>query len=150
MKRLTLLLVALIAAIIGGTVIYFLVSVPRDLKADRLMREAHDAVKQKKDGEARTKLREVVKNYPRTDAGAAASSALFEIDEQERLQLQREVDALQKANGALAQRVAALESGSRKEAAVTTSTPQEPVVKKAPVRRKAAPKRHTTRRRRRR
>lgn len=150
MKRLTLLLVALLAAIIGGTVIYFLVSVPRDLKADRLMREAHDAAKQKKDGEARTKLRAVVKTYPRTDAGAAASAALFEIEEQERMKLQREVDALQKENATLTQRLAALESGSRKEAQVASAPASEPVVKKAPAKRKPAPKRRTTRRRRRR
>jgi TolA-binding protein len=151
-KRIILILVGLLSAIVGGTAVYFLIAVPRDLKADRLVREAHDLVKQKKDDEARRKLREVVKDYPRTEAGASASSALFEIEEQQRIRLEKQLAALQKENAELSRRLAALESEPTPAAPATLEKPAaapKPVIRKAPVKKKPVARRtarRTTRR----
>jgi TolA-binding protein len=154
-KRIILILVGLLSAIVGGTAVYFLIAVPRDLKADRLVREAHDLVKQKKDDEARRKLRQVVKDYPRTEAGASASSALFEIEEQQRMRLEKQLAALQKENAELSRRLATLETEPTPAAAPATlekpAAAPKPVIRKAPVKKKPAARRtarRTARRRR--
>lgn len=158
-KTLLLTLIALVAAIIGGTVAYLLLSVPRDLSADRLLREARDAVKEKKTDVAREKLRSVIASYPRTDAGAAATAALLQLESEEQRRLEGELATLRKQQSAsneaiktLSERVAEL---SKKPApAPVVATPPAakkapPVVKKAAPKKKAPVKRRTTTRRRR-
>jgi hypothetical protein len=153
MKRVILVLVGLLSAIIGGTVVYFLIAVPRDLKADQLIREARELVKEKKEVEARRKLREVIENYPRTEAGASASAALFEIGERERQTLKKEIEALQTQNAALARRVALMESKAaapppKVESPAPPPAPAKKLVIKKSTPKKKAPVRRTTRRRR--
>ncbi len=92
--RALLWLTAIASSILGAVVVYLVLSVPNDLRADSLLKEARKDLEAKKTDEAREKLSKIVQQYPRTDAAAAATVALVSIGVSERARLEKEIVAL--------------------------------------------------------
>src|SRR5215813_10682365 len=94
--RPALWLTALFASLLGAVVAYLVLTVPNDLEAGALLRLARAEV-QRGDGEkARQSLERVIQQYPRTDAAAAAAVALAALEADQRQQLARKVDGMQR------------------------------------------------------
>jgi hypothetical protein len=89
--RTTLILTAIMSMIVGAIVIYLVLSVPNDLRADALLKQARQDLGAGKTEDARTSLRRIVQQYPRTDAAAAATVALVTIADTEHQKLRREL-----------------------------------------------------------
>ncbi len=95
MKVRTLLTVtAIVSSILGAVVVYLVLTVPNDLKADALLKDAKKDLAAGQTNRARESLSRVIQQYPRTDAAAAATVALVKIAEQESEKLREEVDHL--------------------------------------------------------
>lgn len=96
-RRAVAILIAIVALLIGAGAAWVAISVPRDVRAETLLKDARTRL-QKGDREgARKSLQEIAKSYPRTDAGAAASYALFRMSEQEAAELRAKLDALDRS-----------------------------------------------------
>lgn len=93
-----LYLTAVVAAILGAVVVYFVLSVPNDIRADALLRDARQSMKDGNDEHARDALLRIVQQYPRTDAAAAAMVALDSLAQKERDELARAIIALRTSN----------------------------------------------------
>ena len=145
-----LTLTAIVSSILGALVVYLVLSVPNDLRADSLLRDAKKNIDAGKHAEARTELIKLVQQYPRTDAAAAATVALVSLADKEHQDLARTVSALRKQNDDQAKMLAGLQknvtdikNAPPKVVTVTAPPPaKKPPVKKAPV------KKRPTRRRR--
>ncbi|MBK5260924.1 MAG: hypothetical protein JJE51_15145 [Thermoanaerobaculia bacterium] len=155
MKVRTLLsLTALVSSILGSIVVYLVLTVPNDLKADAMLKSARTEFSEGKIAKAHDSLTRIVQQYPRTDAAAAATVALVKIDEQERGKLANEIDRLRSAQSAQSKLITDLQNSvveikntpPPKPAIVQAPAPEKPVVKKAPAK-NPAPKRTTRRRR---
>ena len=96
--RPVLVFTGIVSAILGAIVVYFVLSVPNDLRADSILKEARQDLEAKKNDEARKKLVSIVQQYPRTDAAAAATVALVTLADTERQQLQRELTLVRAQN----------------------------------------------------
>lgn len=94
--RTTLILTAIVSMIVGAVVVYLVLSVPNDLRADALLKQARKDLSEGQNDEARASLRKIVQQYPRTDAAAAATVALVTIADSERQKLQRQLTYHQK------------------------------------------------------
>jgi len=157
--RSLLIATALVSSILGATAGYLVLTVPNDLAGGALLRQARDSIKAGQNADARSKLARIVQQYPRTDAAAAATVALAELEDAERQKLgselakvRREAAAQKQELEAVTQKVNQLTSTPPPAAAPVTVTAPEPepakaVVKKAPAK-KPAPKKRRTRRRR--
>lgn len=148
--RALLWLTAIVSSVLGAVVVYLVLTVPNDLRADALMKQARADLKSGKAEKARVSLGKIIQQYPRTDAAAAATIALSDIDAQEREKLAAAIALLQKQQQA--QNVS-LESVAKTVTDIKSAPPPAPVViqaaPKPPAKKKAAPKRRSTRRRRR-
>ena len=88
----SLIATAIIFLLLGAVAGYLAVSIPRDVKAEALLKEARlDLQKNDREG-ARRKFEQVITKYPRTDAGAAAMYALFRMVDQDRNELKAQID----------------------------------------------------------
>jgi TolA-binding protein len=147
--RTVLTLTAIISSILGATVVYLVLSVPNDLRADAVLKQARRQIVAGKEEEARASLSKVVQQYPRTDAAAAATVALVSLGHKDREDLQRAVAALRRQNEQLTQRIDDLQQTVTevKNAPPKIVTVQAPPPKVAP---KPAPKRKMPTRKRRR
>ena len=96
--RTTLILTAIVSSILGAIVVYLILSVPNDLRADALLKQARQDLGAGKTADASAALTKIVQQYPRTDAAAAATVALVSIGESERQKLQRELAAVKSAH----------------------------------------------------
>ncbi|HEX6177209.1 MAG TPA: hypothetical protein VF057_02530 [Thermoanaerobaculia bacterium] len=96
--RSLLILTALVSAILGGIAAYLALTVPNDLRAGSLLKDARSHLSTGKTSEARDALTKVVQQYPRTDAAAAAIVALVTLEEQERQRLEKQVAELRAAH----------------------------------------------------
>lgn len=143
-RRALLFTVFILALALGGVATYVALTVPNDVKAEALLREARDHIRRQETTDARSKLQRIVMEYPRTDAAAAASSALFTLEADENSRVSREVKQLIEARKADQARIVTLEQ--RVEELAKKPPPAPPVVKKAPAPKKKAPTRRTTRR----
>ena len=85
---------ALLSAILGAVVAYLVLTVPNDIQAAALMRQARKDITAGHTDAARVSLSKIVQQYPRTDAAAAATVALVKLADDDRAKLQRELDAL--------------------------------------------------------
>lgn len=145
------ILSALLLLFVGGVTTWVALTIPNDIRAEAILRQARNDLREGKRDESKAKLREIVRRYPRTDAAATAVDTLFQLSEQDRLETQR---ALSAANRERAKLVARLTIVEQRLAAATA--PKPPVVVPAkpankPVMRKAVkPAQRTTTRRRRR
>ncbi|HET7707851.1 MAG TPA: hypothetical protein VFM36_17325 [Thermoanaerobaculia bacterium] len=157
--RTILVLTAIVSAILGSIVAYLVLSVPNDLKAGSLLKEARAQIADGKNAEAHDTLAAIIQQYPRTDAAAAAMVALVKLDEQEREQMRAEINRLRKDHEMQAKEITALESGVETirntpppAPVVTATAPPTPakttVAKKAPAKKTPTKKTSTKRRKR--
>lgn len=157
--RTILVLTAIVSAVLGSIVAYLVLSVPNDLKAGSLLKEARAQIADGRNAEAHDTLAAIIQQYPRTDAAAAAMVALIKLDEQEREQMRAEINRLRKDHEMQAKEINALESGvetirnTPPPAPAVTATAPSPaaaktVTKKAPAK-KTPTKKTTTKRRKR-
>ncbi len=148
MKVRTLLVAtAAVSMVIGATVLWLVLTVPNDVQAELLLKQAHAAVATGNNAKARSILSRVVQQYPRTDGAAAATVALASLDEQEHQKLandlasvRRDAEAQSKEIGDLTQKVTELQNAPK------PAPPQLTV--QAPKRKAATPHRRHTRARR--
>jgi len=91
-----LILTAIVSAILGAVVAYLVLTVPNDIEAAALMRQARKDMTAGRSDAARTSLARIVQQYQRTDAAAAATVALVKLSDDDRATLQRELDALKR------------------------------------------------------
>ncbi|HWS70814.1 MAG TPA: hypothetical protein VN605_01810 [Thermoanaerobaculia bacterium] len=153
--RSLLIATAFVSSIFGAVAAYFVLTVPNDIAGGALMRQARDSIKAGQNADARSKLSRVVQQYPRTDAAAAATIALAELEDAERQKLaaelsrvRRDAAAQKQELDAVAQKVNQLTSAPP-PAPVTVMAPEpaRPAVKKAAPKKPALKKRRTRRRR---
>ena len=85
---------AVLSSILGALVVYFVLTVPNDLKAGSLLKDARKNLEDGKTTEATQKLSQIVQQHPRTDAAAAATLALVKIADQERARLEVDIKRL--------------------------------------------------------
>jgi hypothetical protein len=155
--RLLLYLTAIVAAILGATVVYLVLSVPNDLRADELLKQARQDMTAGDNEKARESLSKIVLQYPRTDAAAAATVALESLSKKERDDLARAISHLRKQDEEQARLIAGLQRSvtevrNAPPKVVTVQAPApKPAAKKVTPKKKTAPaKKKTTPRRRRR
>lgn len=86
------------STIVGAAVVYLVLTVPNDLKADSLLKDARKNLTAGKTNEAQAALSQIVERHPRTDAAAAATVALVRIADQERAKLQTQITQLRRSN----------------------------------------------------
>ena len=89
---------AVLSSILGALVVYFVLTVPNDLKAGSLLKDARKNLADGKTAEATQKLAQIVQQHPRTDAAAAATLALVKIADQERARLEAEIKQVRVEN----------------------------------------------------
>ena len=87
---------SILSAILGAVVAYLVLTVPNDLQAAALMKQARTDMTAGRSESARASLSKIVQQYPRTDAAAAATVALVKLADDDRLNLQRELDAIRR------------------------------------------------------
>jgi thioesterase domain-containing protein len=152
-----LYLTAFVAAILGATASYLALSVPNDLRADALLKQARKELTDGKNDQARDSLSKIVLQYPRTDAAAAATVALASLSKKERDDLARAISVLRSQNEQQAQLLAALQktvtdvkNAPPKIVTVQAPAPKPAAVKKTPPKKKTTPKKKTPTKRRRR
>jgi len=128
---------AIISSILGAIVVYLVLTVPNDLEAGALMRQAKKDIDAHQTDRARENLSRIVQQYPRTDAAAAATVALIKLADADRARLARDLAAMKnevasqkQALGAVSDKVGALAAApAPAPAPVVVSKP----AKKAPV-----------------
>jgi hypothetical protein len=99
---------ALVSALLGAVVAYLVLTVPNDLRAGALLRQAQADVKRGNGERARGALAEVVQQYPRTDAAAAAAVALSALEARDREKLAHELEGVRRTVNAQTLRIDAL------------------------------------------
>jgi hypothetical protein len=146
MRAKTLLVVtAIVSSILGATVVYLMLSVPNDLRADAILKTAHEQLAEGKDREARASLARVIQQYPRTDAAAAALVALATLGQKDREEIQQAIVAIRKQNEQLTSMVYDLQQfmaetkNAQAKAAAAQPAPAKP--KPAPAKKPPAKKR---------
>lgn len=145
--RALLWLTAIVSSILGAVAVYLVLSVPNDLRADSLLKDARKEITNGNHDKARVSLSKIVQQYPRTDAAAAATVALVSLGHKERKDLEHAVTVLRQQNDQQAQLIADLQksvtelrNAPPKVVTVTAPAPK-PVVKKATPKRKTPTKR---------
>jgi putative exporter of polyketide antibiotics len=144
---------AIVSSFLGAVAVYLALTVPNDLKADAMLKQARTSLAAKQNDRARTTLLKIVQQYPRTDAAAAATVALVTLSNEERHQVAEDVQALRRV--VETQQKALLSIGAKVDAAAVAAAtaPPPPTVSAAPAAKpvhKKAPVKRTKRRRRRR
>ena len=137
---------AIVSSILGAVVVYLVLTVPNDLKADSLLKDARKDLAAGNTDRARDSLSSVVQQYPRTDAAAAATVALVKIADQENEKLRVELNQLKQETDNHAKVLTGLGQSveSIKNAPQKTVTVQAPAKKPTPSRTTTAKKRTTT------
>ncbi len=145
---LLLSLLAISCLLAGAVGTYFYYSIPNDVKAEKLLRQARSEMREGNKGQAQASLRSIVRQYPRTDAAAFASFGLFEMLAEENGRLSRELTALKSQQQ---RQLRDLEARLKSRPAPTPVPPvfkAPEAVKKAPAARarrvRPAPRRRTT------
>jgi hypothetical protein len=148
----------IVSSILGALVVYLIMSVPNDLRADSLLKEARAQLKEGKQAEARQSLSKIVQQYPRTDAAAAATAALVQLGDKDRDDLSRAIAQIRRQNEQQSKLIAdlqtnvnAIRNAPPPPVTVTAPTPKPPAKKvtaKKPAAKKTTPKKKTTRKRR--
>lgn len=150
-----LIFTGIVSAILGAIVVYLILSVPNDLRADSVLKDARKDLEAKKNDDARRKLISVVQQYPRTDAAAAATVALVTLADSERQRFEHELTLLRTQNAQQTKLIADLQKSvsaieKRPAQVVTVQAPApapKPAAKKTTPK-KTTKKKPTTRRRR--
>jgi hypothetical protein len=103
--RTVLVATSLLSAILGAVVAYLVLTVPNDLQAGALLKDARQQIASGDNNGARQSLSRIIQQYPRTDAAAAATVALATISDSERQKLVRDFEALRREYSALQKQV---------------------------------------------
>jgi len=150
-RVLLLVITAILSSALAAVVVYLVLTVPNDVQASALLKQARKEMAAGQNAQARQSLAKIVQQYPRTDAAAAATVALATIGDQERQQLQKTIVSLRQIADAQQKQLAALSDKVDKLAAAPPpAPPPAPAAKPAPAKaKKKAPVHHTRRRRRR-
>lgn len=153
-----LILTGIVSSILGAVVVYLMLSVPNDLRADSLLKDAKGDIEKKNNAEARKKLSSIVQQYPRTDAAAAATIALIALTEVDRQKVEREVTLLRAQASQQNKLIADLQKSvtdirnAPPKVVTVQAPPPKPAstisVKKSTPKKKPAAKKKPTRRRR--
>ena len=120
--RTLLVMTAIVSAIIGGVVVYLVLTVPNDVQAAALLKTAKVEIAKGDNDRARESLSRIVQQYPRTDAAAAATVALTSLGDSERQKLAADLTSLQAASSAQQKQIAAL--GQRVDDLAARPVPQ--------------------------
>lgn len=139
--RYVLWFTALVSSILGALVVYLMLSVPNDLRADGLLKDARKHLTAGKNDEARAALTKIVQQYPRTDAAAAATVALVSLNDKERDELARAIGQLRTQNENQSKLIADLQKTVTE---IKNTPPPKPVTIIAPPPAKAPAKKTTT------
>lgn len=148
-----LVLTAIVSSILGAIVVYLVLSVPNDLRADSMLKDARKDIEASKHDEARQKLSSIVQQYPRTDAAAAATVALVTLAETDRQKLERDIAMLRTQHAQQSKVIEELQKDLTgvKNAPPKVVTVEAPAPKPAPQKtppKKSSTKKKSTRRRR--
>jgi hypothetical protein len=128
---------ALLSAILGAVVVYLVMTVPNDVQSSALMKKAKEQIASGNNDRARQSLSDIVQQYPRTDAAAAATVALATLADTERRKLTQEIEALRRQQAALEKQIS---SQGERVATIENRPPPAPVVIREPA---PAPKKTT-------
>jgi len=143
-----LVVTALLSSLLGAVVAYLVLTVPNDIQAASLLRQARKQISAGENDQARQSLSRLIQQYPRTDGAAAATVALATIADSERHSLMQSIDAQKETIDAQQKQLADL---AQKVETIASAPPPAPVVassKPAPAK-KQTHKRTRHRRRRR-
>lgn len=153
--RSAIILTGIVSSILGALVVYLVLTVPNDLRADALLKQARQDIAEGRVEKARTSLLRIVQQHPRTDAAAAATAALVSLAQKDRDDLARAIAHVRTQNeqqsksiGDLQKSVTELKTAPPKVVTVEVPAPKptpKPAVKKAAPAKKTPPKK--TRRR---
>jgi hypothetical protein len=140
--RPVLALTAILSSTLGAGAVYLVLSVPNDLKADSMMKDARKKLDAGRRDDAREELGRIIQQFPRTDAAAAATIALVTLGEQERQQLGTQMKHLREENAKTAATLAALQESVD----ALKNAPPKTIVVQAPPPKPAAKKKAATQR----
>jgi TolA-binding protein len=143
--RALLTFTGIVSSILGALVVYLVLSVPNDLRADALLKGARTDMKEGRNAKARQSLLQIVQQHPRTDAAAAATAALLALEQKERDDLARAVAQLRTQN---AQQTKLIDELQTNVTALRTAPPkvvtvQAPAPKPATTKKVTPPKKTT-------
>ena len=93
--RSLLIITAIASSVLGAVIVYLVLTVPNDLHADAMLKQARQSIARGDNVRGRDALTRIVQQYPRTDAAAAATVALVKIADEERQQLEHNLQKLQ-------------------------------------------------------
>jgi hypothetical protein len=144
-----LIITAIVSSLLGGVAVYLALTVPNDLAAGALLKQAKKDLAAGKTAKARESLTTLIQQYPRTDGAAAATVALVSMAEQDRARLAGELSALRREVEAQKQQLGAVQQQTTQlaNAPPKVVTVQAPPPKPAPKKKAPAPKRSSRRRR---
>jgi predicted RND superfamily exporter protein len=125
-----LILTGIVSSILGALVVYLVLSVPNDLRADALLKQARQDITDKDTDKARQTLLKIVQQYPRTDAAAAATAAVLTLDKKERDDLARAMTSVTAQNTQQTKLIGELQ---RNVDELKKPPPPAPVVVQAPA-----------------
>jgi hypothetical protein len=145
--RSVLIVTAIFSSLLGALIVYLVLSVPNDLRADGLLKQARADIAAGKNDAARESLTKIVQQYPRTDAAAAATAALVALADKQHRDLVQTVSALRKQNDEQTKRIDDLQKNVTE---IRNAPPKVVTVTAPPPAKKPAPKKPTPARRRRR
>lgn len=147
-----IILTGIVSSILGALVAYLVLTVPNDLRADAMLKQARHDISEGRGENARASLLTIVQQHPRTDAAAAAIAALVSLAQKDRDGLARAIAHVRTQNeqqskliGDLQKSVTELKTAPPKVVTVQAPAPK-PVVKKAAPAKKPTPKKATRRR----
>src|ERR1043165_20925 len=144
-----LIITAIMSSALAAVVVYLVLTVPNDVQAGTLLKQARNEIAAGQNDKARQSLAKIVQQYPRTDAAAAATVALATLADQERQQLQKTIATLRQTSDAQQKQLAALTEQADKIANTPPpAPPPAPAAKPAPAPAKKKAHVHNTRHRR--
>ncbi|HET7712305.1 MAG TPA: hypothetical protein VFL80_10290 [Thermoanaerobaculia bacterium] len=148
--RTVLVATGLLSAVLGGVAAYLALTVPNDLQAGTLLKQARSDLAAGKNDDARKSLTAVVQQYPRTDAAAAATVALAKLAREEMGKLEREIAMLKRKSDQQAKLLADLQrsvtgvekslTGVEKTVTEVKNAPPKTIIVERPAPKKAPPK----------
>lgn len=151
--RTAIILTGIVSSILGALVAYLVLTVPNDLRADGLLKQARHDISEGRGEKARASLLTIVQQHPRTDAAAAATAALVSLAQKDRNDLARAIAHVRTQNeqqskliGDLQKSVTELKTAPPKVVTVQAPAPK-PAVKKAPAAKKPPKKKKSQRKR---
>ena len=151
--RSLLVITAMVSCVLGAAVVWLVLTVPNDIAAESLLKDARKSIEAHDNAKARASLTKIVQQYPRTDAAAAATVALVALGDQERQKLAADIDTLHKDTQTQLQSMQQkIDELSKPAPAATGSVAAAPAAVQAPpaAKKKKAPVKHKRTRRRKR